>query len=593
MLWTQAINPLNNMTLSVIVAVLPVIFIFWALMIKKMKGYLASMIAAGIAICIAVAAYGMPVKLALLSAVHGMIYGLFPICWIVLSAVFLFNLTVKSGQFEIIRQFMSSITSDRRLQALLIAFSFGAFLEGTSGFGTPVAITAAMLVGLGFQPLYAAGVCLIANTAPVAFGSVGIPIFVAAQVTGIPDLAISQMVGRTLPVLSVILPFYLVVLMAGYQSAKEVLPAALVSGISFAFFQWLSSNYFGPMLPDIIAGILSIMCLLIFLKFWKPRSVWRFPDEPPVTAANIDVPRAADVWRAWSPFIILTVVIFCWGISGIKHVFDNMVSLQFEIPFLHNAISDVNNRPLPQIFRLNLLSAAGTAIFITSLVSIPLTGLSFSKAAKIFAQTVNQLKFPFVSIASVLAFAYVVNNSGISITIAHALAETGLLFPLFCPVLGWLGVFITGSDTSSNALFGKLQTTTATSIGMDPLVAIAANTSGGVVGKMISPQSIAVAAAAGHLVGKESNLFRFTVKHSFIMLAIISVITAAQVYILPSIIPEYPNRSVARNLINAERSDLIFYIAAAAVMGIIIVFVVRILVRMKMNKKIKVNDKVY
>ena len=277
--WTQVINPFNNIALSALVAAVPIIFIFWAL-IKKMKGYMASLLTVLLAILLAVVVYGMPIKLAVLSVSHGALYGLFPICWIIIGAVFLFNITVKSGQFEVIKNFMASITPDRRLQALLIAFSFGAFLEGAAGFGAPVAISAAMLVGLGFNPLYAAGICLIANTAPVAFGAVGTPIIIAARVSDIPEMAISQMVGRTLPILSVVVPFYLVVLMSGFKRSIEVLPAILVSGISFAFFQWFAANYIGPMLPDVMAGIASILCLMVLLKYWKPKSIWHFKEEP-------------------------------------------------------------------------------------------------------------------------------------------------------------------------------------------------------------------------------------------------------------------------------------------------------------------------
>jgi len=580
--WTQVVDPLNNLVLSAMVAVLPVIFIFWALIVKKMKGYLASLLAAVIAMVIAIVVYGMPAGLAAVSAMHGVIYGLFPICWIVISAVFLFNITIKSGQFEIIRHFMSSITSDRRLQALLIAFSFGAFLEGTSGFGTPVAITAAMLVGLGFNPLYAAGICLIANTAPVAFGSVGIPIVVASQVTGIPELAISQMVGRTLPILSAILPFYLVVLMSGFQKTKEVLPAVLVSGFSFAFFQWFSANYLGPMLPDVIAGIASIVCLMVLLRFWKPKNIWRFHDEPVPSFTPAGTYSNGQILKAWAPYIILTIVILCWGLQPVKTALDGIGSLKFEIPWLHNAIENTEKMVLPQTFKLNYLSAAGTAIFISTLITIPLVGLRYREGARIFLNTLQQLKFPIISISSVLAFAYIVNNSGISITMAEALAKTGILFPLFSPLLGWLGVFITGSDTSSNALFGKLQTATAESIGVDPVVAIGANTSGGVVGKMISPQSIAVAAAAGNLIGKESQLFRFTVKHSFIMLGLICIITAAQAYLFQEIIPKYQVGSSQVQAAAEQHAGLFYYLAIPVVLIIVLISTV-----ITMNKKTK------
>jgi lactate permease len=382
--WTQVIDPFNNIALSALVAVLPILFIFWALIIKKMKGYQASLFAIAIAIVIAIAVYGMPVKLALLSTANGALYGLFPICWIVITAVFLFNITVESGQFEIIKHFMASITSDRRLQALLIAFSFGSFLEGTAGFGAPVAITAAMLVGLGFNPLYAAGICLIANTAPVAFGAIGIPITVASQVTAIPEMAISQMVGRTLPILSILLPFYLVILMAGLKRTNEVLPAILVSGISFAFLQWFSSNFLGPALPDVIAGIGSIVSLVVFLKFWKPKSIWRFENEPAPTINTERIYSTGQIIRAWSPFILLTVIIIAWGMQPIKIFLILLVSYNLNFPGLHNVIIDRNGKAIAHIYKFNYLSAAGTAILLSALISIPMIGLKFTQAIKIF-----------------------------------------------------------------------------------------------------------------------------------------------------------------------------------------------------------------
>jgi lactate permease len=537
--WKQVIDPLNNIALSALVALIPIAFIFWALIIRKMKGYNAAMIATGLALVIAIAVYGMPFQLALLSAAHGALYGLFPICWIVITAVFLFNLTVKSGEFEVIKHFMASITSDRRLQALLIAFSFGSFLEGTAGFGAPVAITAAMLVGLGFNPLYAAGICLIANTAPVAFGAIGIPITVASQVSGVPEMAISQMVGRTLPLLSIVLPFYLVMLMAGFKKSMEILPAILVSGVSFALLQWSSSNFIGPALPDVIAGIGSIITLIIFLRFWKPKSVWHFDNEPTPTINLNHHYSLGQIIRAWSPFILLTVMIVTWGLQPVKQLFNAIAYIEFQVPWLHNIIADRNGNLLPHIYKFNYLSASGTAILLSGVVAIPLVGMKFSEGFKIFIGTLKQLKFPIITIATVLAFAYLVNASGITITLALALAGTGFLFPFFAPVLGWLGVFITGSDTSANALFAKLQYETATAIGVDPVVTVSANVSGGVVGKMISPQSIAVAAAAGNLVGKESELFRFAVKHSFIMLGFICLIVLTQAYVFTSWIPTY------------------------------------------------------
>ncbi len=556
--WKQIIDPLHSLPFSSLVAVIPIVFIFWALIIKKMKGYQASIAATIIAMLVAVFVYRMPVTLAILSSVNGAMYGLFPICWIIIPAMFLFNLTLRSGQFLIIKNFMASITPDRRIQALLIAFSFGSFLEGTAGFGAPVAITAAMLVGLGFDPLYAAGICLIANTAPVAFGSIGIPITVASQVSSIPEMAISQMVGRTLPVLSLLLPFYLVILMCGLRKTKEVLPAIVVSGLSFALLQWVISNFLGPALPDVVAGVGSILCLFVFLKFWKPKKIWRFPDEPEPTIDTNIAYTTGEIVRAFSPFIMLTIIIITWGLQPVKQILNEAGLVQFEMPGLHNAILDQNNKLIPHIFKLNYLSASGTAILFAGIVSIPMVGLRFIEGVSIFVSTLKQLKFPVITIASVLAFAYILNDSGITITIAETLAATGVLFPFFAPLLGWLGVFITGSDTSSNALFGKLQAATATSIGVDPVVTVAANISGGVVGKMISPQSIAVAAAAGNLIGRESELFRFTVKHSFIMLFFISVIVLVQAYLFKWLVPVYQKSTGIINVV--ETGNLSGYV---------------------------------
>lgn len=566
MVWKQVIDPFGNITVSVLVAAVPVLFIFWALIIRKMKGYQSSLLATLIAMLIAIFVYGMPPTLALLSVAHGALYGLFPICWLVIMAVFLFNLTVKSGQFEIIKHFMASITADRRLQALLIAFSFGSFLEGTAGFGAPVAITAAMLVGLGFNPLYASGICLIANTAPVAFGSIGIPITVASQVSGIPEMPISQMVGRTLPILSILLPFYLVTIIAGFRKAGEVGPAVLVSGVSFAFFQWFTANYIGPALPDVIAGLGSIICLMIFLKFWKPNTIWRFANEAAPTFSTDVTYSGGQLIRAWSPFLLLTIIIIAWGLQPVKDVLNVSGLTQFEFPGLHNAIEGSDGNLLPKLFKVNYLSAAGTAILIAALIAIPLVGLTYQEGGKVLGATLNQLRFPILTIASVLGFAYIVNDSGITLTLAAVLASTGFLFPFFAPILGWLGVFITGSDTSANALFSKLQYATATSIGVDPLVTVAANVSGGVVGKMISPQSIAVAAAAGNLVGQESQLFRFTVKHSFYMLTFICFLTLAQAYVLKWLIPAYEIQDVKKPVMTPDVSRGYTYLLILAIL---------------------------
>lgn len=584
--WIQTIDPLKNIPLSALVAAIPVIFIFWAL-IKKMKGYITSLLALAIAIFIALLIYGMPLKLTMLSTLHGSLYGLFPISWIIISAVFLFNVTVKSGQFEVIKSFMASITSDRRLQALLIAFSFGAFLEGAAGFGAPVAISGAMLVGLGFNPLYAAGLCLIANTAPVAFGSVGTPIIMASRMSDIPELAISQMVGRTLPLLSLLIPFYLVTLMSGFKKSLEVMPAILVSGISFAFVQWFTSNYMGPMLPDILAGIASILSLLFLLKYWKPKSIWRFKEEPALqTSAEIKY-SSLQILRAWSPFIIMTLFIIAWGFQPVKDILNSIGFIKFKIPGLENTILQPDGNPLPiKAFDFNYLSTPGTAVIFAALISIPLIGISIRESIKIFGATLKQLMFPIITIAAVVGYAFIANYAGMSITMAVALASTGALFPFFSPILGWLGVFLTGSDTSANALFGKLQAQTADTLGFDPLVTVSANATGGVTGKMISPQSIAVGAAAVGLVGKESDLFRFTFKHSFIMLFIVCVLTCLQVYVTKWVVPVYTkinttdiSANASLNSTNADQGYWYLLTLALAV-GLIII-------SLSINKKSK------
>ena len=584
--WIQTIDPLKNIPLSALVAAIPVIFIFWAL-IKKMKGYITSLLALAIAIFIALLIYGMPLKLAMLSTLHGSLYGLFPISWIIISAVFLFNVTVKSGQFEVIKSFMASITPDRRLQALLIAFSFGAFLEGAAGFGAPVAISGAMLVGLGFNPLYAAGLCLIANTAPVAFGSVGTPIIMASRMSDIPELAISQMVGRTLPLLSLLIPFYLVTLMSGFKKSLEVMPAILVSGISFAFVQWFTSNYMGPMLPDILAGIASILSLLLLLKYWKPKSIWRFKEEPSLQTSVEIKYTSLQILRAWSPFIIMTLFIIAWGFQPVKDILNSIGFIKFKIPGLENAILQPDGNPLPiKAFDFNYLSTPGTAVIFAALISIPLIGISIRESIKIFGATLKQLMFPIITIAAVVGYAFIANYAGMSITMAGALASTGALFPFFSPILGWLGVFLTGSDTSANALFGKLQAQTADTLGFDPLVTVSANATGGVTGKMISPQSIAVGAAAVGLVGKESDLFRFTFKHSFIMLFIVCVLTCLQVYVTKRVVPVYTkinttniSANASLNSTNADQGYWYLLTLALAV-GLIII-------SLSINKKSK------
>lgn len=535
-MWTQVFNPLHNLALSALVAALPAFALYWALAVKRLKGWQAGLITAALALLIAVAVYRMPAPMALAATLHGACYGLFPIGWIVLTAVFLYNVTVKTGQFEVIQASIASITNDRRLQTLLIAFSFGSFLEGCAGFGAPVAITAGMLVGLGFDSFLAASLCLIANSAPVAFGSIGIPIITAGTVSGLSDFSIGQMVGRQLPLLSVLVPFWLMLMISGRKGLREVWPAALVCGGSYGLAQWWSSNTLGPLLPDIISSLSSIFCLVLFLKFWRPATIFRFHGEPPAPARPAGTLTPRRVLKAWSPFIVLTVLVGDWGLKPVKALLD-VATIKIGVPLLHNAVLAPDGKPVAALYNLNSLSAAGTAILLTALITILITGLRPAAAFAVFRQTLAQLAFPLLTIASFLGYAYLGNASGMTRTMGEALAATGALFPLFSPVLGWLGVFITGSDTSSNAIFAKLQAVTAERLHLSPILAVAANSSGGVTGKMISPQSIAVACAATGMAGKESGLFRATFLHSLGFLAILGVMTWLQATVFPGLIP--------------------------------------------------------
>lgn len=551
----------GNLGLTALVAVIPILYFFWALAIKRMKGYIAGLTTLLIALILAIAAFGMPAQLAVMSATHGAVYGIIPIGWIIISSVFLYKLTVKTGQFDIIRNSIISITEDRRLQALLVAFSFGAFLEGAAGFGAPVAISAALLVGLGFNPLYAAGLCLIANTAPVAFGAIGAPILALEGPTGIPAIEISKMVGRQLPFLSIFIPFYLIVIMAGFKKALEVMPAILVTGITFSVTQFLSSNYLGPELPDILSALVSILALGVFLKFWKPKTIYRFSAEQELASTlAVNEPdedqahTGGQIFKAWSPFVILTVIISIWGIPVVKEALTghyegsnlfltglNSIGQVFtfipNVPLLNNKVIDVDGDAVSAFYKLEFLGAAGTAVLIAAIITKFVFRISWRDWLLTFAETLNELKFPIITIASVVGYAYVTNASGMSTAMGMILAKTGVLFPFFSPILGWLGVFITGSDTSSNLLFGNMQQVTANSIGMDPVLAVSANSSGGVTGKMISPQSIAVACAAVGLAGKESELFRFTIKHSIFLVILIGIMTFMQNGVLSWMIP--------------------------------------------------------
>lgn len=528
----------DSLLLTAAAALLPIIFFFVALTILKMKGYVAGFFTLLISILVAIFAYGMPAGMALSSALFGFAYGLWPIAWIIITAVFLYKITVKTGQFDIIRSSVISITEDQRLQMLLVGFSFGAFLEGAAGFGAPVAITAALLVGLGFNPLYAAGLCLIANTAPVAFGAMGIPIIVAGQVSGLDAYHIGQVAGRQLPILSIIVPFWLVAMMDGMRGIKQTYPAILVAGVSFAITQFITANFIGPELPDVTSALVSLICLSLFLKKWQPVEIFTFQGMKKPAARQGSEYTTAQIIKAWSPFGILTVFVSLWTMKSLKTFLDSFSLIEIKWPGLHNLVmkaAPVVSEPTPYaaVYKLNLLSAVGTSILLAAIVTIVLLKMKPADAIKTFGETLHELRYSILSIGLVLGFAFVANYSGLSSTLALVLAGTGVAFPFFSPFLGWLGVFLTGSDTSANALFGSLQASTANQVGISPELAVAANTTGGVTGKMISPQSIAVACAAVGLAGKESDLFRFTVKHSLIFCVFVGILTCLQAYVMP------------------------------------------------------------
>ncbi|HDR7867628.1 MULTISPECIES: L-lactate permease [Bacillus] len=548
--WTQVYDPFGNIWISAAVALIPIIFFFLALAVFRMKGYVAGFITVVLTILVALFAYKMPFTMAMAATGYGFLYGLWPIAWIIIMSVFLYKISVKTGQFDVIRASVLSITNDHRLLVILIGFSFGAFLEGAAGFGAPVAITAALLAGLGLNPLYAAGLCLIANTAPVAFGAMGIPITVAGQVTGIDPHKIGQMAGHQLPFLSLFVPFFIVFLMDGFKGVRQTWPALFVAGSSFAITQFITATFLGPELPDITSALVSLVSLSLFLKVWQPKEIYQSKEaNSEVAATAISMPKltVGKVVKAWSPFIILTVMVVIWSQSFFKALFAPGGALEslvfkFDVPGLHNLVmkaEPIVNKPTPYeaILKLDILSATGTAILIACIISIFILKMSAKDAVVTFKETLHELKMPILSIGFVLGFAFIANYSGLSSTLALALAGTGGLFPFFSPFLGWIGVFLTGSDTSANALFSNLQAITAQQVGVSEVLLVAANTTGGVTGKMISPQSIAIACAAVGLAGKESDLFRFTVKHSLFFVIIVGIMTYVQAYYLTWMIP--------------------------------------------------------
>jgi len=528
-MWDQVYVPVaGSLPASAAVASLPIVVLLVTLGVLRMPAWKSGLLGLLTAMLLAAFVYRMPVPLVLDSTAYGAAFGLFPIAWIVFWAVALYRLTVETGQFEIIKDSVGRLTQDRRLQALLIAFAFGAFIEGAAGFGTPVAVAAAMLAGLGFSPFYAAAICLIANTAPVAFGAIGTPLVTLAGVTNLPLAQLSADVGRICAPVSLFIPAYLMMVMGGWKALRAVWPAALVCGVCFAATQFLVSNYIGPYLTDILASLATMIGLVALLSLWRPSDF-------PLAAAISVAPPTATLLRAWSPYILLVIFVLLWGYAPFKALLDTATwvipwpGLDGQIQRLPPVVAQPS--PYAAKFTLNVLSASGTSALFATLLSAVVLRVAPGRLISIIGGTARDLALPILTIAAVLALAYVMNYSGNTATLGLAFAATGASFPFFSALLGWLGVFLTGSDTSANALFGNLQVVTANTLGLPPDLMAASNSSGGVMGKMISLQSISVAAAAtGMPASDEAKLFRFTLKHSVFLAAVIGLIVTAYAY---------------------------------------------------------------
>jgi lactate permease len=487
----------------------------------------------------------MPPRAAAAATVYGGMFGLFPIGWIILNLIFLYQLTVHKGLFEILRHSLARVAPDPRIQIILIAFSFGAFFEGAAGFGTPVAVTAAILIQLGFKPLAASGLSLIANTAPVAFGALGTPVIMLSQVTGLDLKHLSQMVGRQLPFFSLIVPFWVVWAFAGFRGMLAVWPAALVAGVAFAVPQFLVSNFHGPWLVDIVASVCSMAALVLLLRFWQPKELWKL--EKPADAAMTDgtAPaaevhhRGGEIFRAWIPWILLTLFVFLWGLPALKKFFDAQVGPKFPIPGLHHLVqrmppvAPVGAAPDDAVFSFNFLSATGTGILLAAIVAGFCMRLSLGEMVRIYGQTLVRVRFSLITIAAMLALGYVTKYSGTDATLGLALANTGQLYPFFGTLLGWLGVALTGSDTASNVLFGNLQRIASERTGVSSILMAAANSSGGVMGKMVDAQSIVVASTATNWYGHEGEILRYVFFHSIALAALVGFLVYLQAYVAP------------------------------------------------------------
>jgi lactate permease len=548
----------GSLVLSTVVAAIPILVLFVLLAGFRLAAHWASLATLAVALVIAVLVYRMPIGLALDSTLLGICFGLFPIVWIVINAIFIYNVIVDTGLFNTIRDSLAGVSNDRRIQVVLIAFVFGALLEATAGFGTPVAITASLMAGLGFEAIYAAALALLANTAPVAFGGFGIPILTGASVAGLDTMELSQMVGRQTPLLALIIPGMLVTVMSGFRRMLEVWPVIVVSGVAFAGTQFVVSNVLGPELADLLAALITVVAVVGLLSFWRPSSEWHFENEPSAEEReSYETPPLGRTLYAWSPFIIIVALFLLVQIPPIKAA---VSGIQTSINFPSAAVDPTTGLPVvpwpgldgqveqqPPVvpepapyaasYATNWLSAAGTIILIADFIALAVLKVGPGRALRIYGQTLKQLWSAILTIATILGLAYLLNYSGVTYTLGLAFAATGVLFPFFASFIGWLGVALTGSDTSSNALFANLQKVTAQQIGVSPNLTVGANSSGGVLGKMISPQNLAVGTSATGLQGKEGDLLRLVLKWSIALTLVMAVWVTIQAYVLPFLIP--------------------------------------------------------
>lgn len=539
-IWTQNYDPFQNQVVSTLVSALPVVTLFACIGLFRIRIHVSAFIALAVALFVAIGVNRMPVPAAVASGLYGIAYGLFPIGWVLLNVVFLYQLAVRRGHMETLRHSLASIAPDARIQIILIAFAFGSFLEGMAGFGAPMAITSALLLELGFKPLQAASLSLLGITASVAFGSLGIPITTLEQVTGLDGLRISAVVGRQLPFFSLIMPFWLIVFYGGFRALRGVWPAALVAGLGLAIPQILMSNLHGPWLVDIVSGAVCLLTLIGFSRIWRPRVLWD-PEGRGRTVAEIPaagLPRG-DVWRAWQPWIILTVFVFVWGMPDFVAFCDRVFLVKIPVPFLDGLVQRLppivppGAGPETAQFKFNLLSASGTGILLAALISGVAMGTSLREMAAVYGATARHLKHSLVIISLMLALGHVVKYSGSDATLGLALALTGGLYPFFGTLLGWIGVAVTGSDTSTNVLFGNLQKITAQQIGIDPVLMCAAGTTGGVMGKAIAAQSLVVTATATNQTGAEGEIFRKVFPHTFALACVMGILVFLQAYVFP------------------------------------------------------------